>query len=887
MADFIAVIRRAVDGLSENTPEMRAKVYERAKAAVVRQLENMKPRPPEAMFQRQIEKLDAAIREVEAEHATALPAEAPAAAIANEFASDAHAAAATVPAEMSAVDKSVAAAPVEEPIAAQPVDVPVAPARIEAPPVDAAVMAEPKPVAETAAVARRGPELDLVAPAPAVAPVPTPVAKAPEPLPEPTSAPAAAQKLEPILAAKQEFLPESAVPQVVHRELIPESALQTFGQIRRVEPAKSAVVIELPKKQVVEPAPEPIHVPAALTAVEPESDVPAYATSGAIAEEPVAHLQPEARPAQLDVSVAADTRTAEDHIAELLGGAKAFASPGATARQPFVPAAEPRMAPAVEARREPAAAPVARSVPAEKPAPVVLDDVRAKHTDDVKARVAPADEIPKPMPRVSYDETDVVEGFNDFLKQELNRQVVPPPPSKAKNKGDFSWDEPFDDLPDIPKPETFEKALEAKQQEIQAAPEKRKGKAQRAEPASARAELEDLLGLEPSQRKANAVNADAGMPPNFGRGVSRLEGKAFKTQARKKSKRRGRMLAIALGVAGVLVVAGGAYGVWLYRDKVESFVSGLMPQSKPVDTAKRDLSQDIKAANVNPAATTTDSKPAAKNTELASLNTDAGPQKFTERLMPDGTETKTDTAKVPVDQTLKEGKSVATQTAKEKEVAAATPTDTKTDTGNTTQPAQTDNQQQNDAQPLGATQKMFLYEERLGQTSPVAVPGTVVWHEKAETDDGKPDPAIEAQVDVPGRKISALITFKRNTDPSLPASHIIEIVFDLPKDFEEGNVDSIQRVAFKQTEQDRGNPLIAVPAKITDDFHMVALNDDADARKVNLELMKTRSWIDIPITYRNGRRALITLEKGATGTAVFDKVMGEWDALGSQTSTNQ
>src|SRR4051812_44196125 len=75
MADFIAVIRRAVDGLSENTPEMRAKVYERAKSAVVRQLENMKPRPPEVMFQRQIDKLDAAIREVEAEHAEAIPSE--------------------------------------------------------------------------------------------------------------------------------------------------------------------------------------------------------------------------------------------------------------------------------------------------------------------------------------------------------------------------------------------------------------------------------------------------------------------------------------------------------------------------------------------------------------------------------------------------------------------------------------------------------------------------------------------------------------------------------------------------------------------------------------------------------------------------------------------
>ena len=40
---------------------------------------------------------------------------------------------------------------------------------------------------------------------------------------------------------------------------------------------------------------------------------------------------------------------------------------------------------------------------------------------------------------------------------------------------------------------------------------------------------------------------------------------------------------------------------------------------------------------------------------------------------------------------------------------------------------------------------------------------------------------------------------------------------------------------------------------------MVALNDFPDARKTNLDLLKNRSWIDIPVTYRNGRRALLTM----------------------------
>jgi|GEM_PF-4116355 len=65
VADFVAVIRRTVDGLSENTPEMRGRVFEKARGAIRRQLESMNPRPSDDMINRQLSKLEAAIREVE------------------------------------------------------------------------------------------------------------------------------------------------------------------------------------------------------------------------------------------------------------------------------------------------------------------------------------------------------------------------------------------------------------------------------------------------------------------------------------------------------------------------------------------------------------------------------------------------------------------------------------------------------------------------------------------------------------------------------------------------------------------------------------------------------------------------------------------------------
>lgn len=172
---------------------------------------------------------------------------------------------------------------------------------------------------------------------------------------------------------------------------------------------------------------------------------------------------------------------------------------------------------------------------------------------------------------------------------------------------------------------------------------------------------------------------------------------------------------------------------------------------------------------------------------------------------------------------------------------------------------------------------MYLYEEKVGQTTPSAIEGGVKWEFREEPDEnGRPDATVQGTVTVPGRNLTALVTFKRNTDPSLPASHLVEIVFSLPAGFDGGAIESVQRISMKSTEQDRGNPLIAVPARITDDFHMVALNDFDDARKANLELMRTRNWIDIPVTYRNGRRALLTLDKGADGAAAFERAIAQW-----------
>ena len=44
--------------------------------------------------------------------------------------------------------------------------------------------------------------------------------------------------------------------------------------------------------------------------------------------------------------------------------------------------------------------------------------------------------------------------------------------------------------------------------------------------------------------------------------------------------------------------------------------------------------------------------------------------------------------------------------------------------------------------------------------------------------------------------------------------------------------------------------------------------------------MKGGEWIDIPLGYQTGRRALITLEKGVPGERVFNEVFSAWESAG-------
>ncbi|MFP1630946.1 hypothetical protein ACLB6G_04340 [Zhengella sp. ZM62] len=337
--------------------------------------------------------------------------------------------------------------------------------------------------------------------------------------------------------------------------------------------------------------------------------------------------------------------------------------------------------------------------------------------------------------------------------------------------------------------------------------------------------------------------------------------------ARGKAKKGGfKGLAIALVV--LLLLGAGGYAAWLNKDQI---MAALDQGGDPQMAA----TQPPPAGTLEPeSGTGQDSGPVEETpAPAAPARTTESPAKFTQRLQPDGTET--DPGPAGGGTSLGEGTSVAQVTERPAEPETTPPAETAANGEAAPEQAAGDNQPA-----VAVGQRAIFYEERTAVEQGTADQGNVVWSQVEESPGGdRPaEPAIRADVAFPDRDLNLRITIRRNGDETLPASHIIELVFVTPDNFPGGVIDDVLRITFKDNEQSPGTPLLGIPAKIADNFFLIALTDGDQEVTANLALMQSRPWIDIPVIYRTGRRALITMEKGLSGETVFKDVIETWSA---------
>lgn len=157
--------------------------------------------------------------------------------------------------------------------------------------------------------------------------------------------------------------------------------------------------------------------------------------------------------------------------------------------------------------------------------------------------------------------------------------------------------------------------------------------------------------------------------------------------------------------------------------------------------------------------------------------------------------------------------------------------------------------------------------------------GRVVW--KLENAAGGPGQAltsaVRAEIDVAEAGLQAVMTIQKNNDSTLPASHTIRIRFTPTADGPTGAVKDIRMLETRREDMANGDPLAGINAQIAENAFLIGLMRGG-AEATNVDMMRTRSWFDLPMLLANGKRAKITFEKGVSGERIVADALKQWGA---------
>jgi hypothetical protein len=180
--------------------------------------------------------------------------------------------------------------------------------------------------------------------------------------------------------------------------------------------------------------------------------------------------------------------------------------------------------------------------------------------------------------------------------------------------------------------------------------------------------------------------------------------------------------------------------------------------------------------------------------------------------------------------------------------------------------------------PAAVARRAALLVEAPEEQSKVKVRlGTVIWRiENINNGPGEPlGMAVRAEIDIPEDKLQAVLTFQKNSDSTLPASHVMKLRFVTQPGGAMGNVNRINVPYMRREDAQTGDPLNGVPVPIMENSFLVGLAK-GPAEATNLDLVRTREWVDVPMVFANGKIAKLTFEKGTSGQRAIEDALAAW-----------
>jgi hypothetical protein len=171
-----------------------------------------------------------------------------------------------------------------------------------------------------------------------------------------------------------------------------------------------------------------------------------------------------------------------------------------------------------------------------------------------------------------------------------------------------------------------------------------------------------------------------------------------------------------------------------------------------------------------------------------------------------------------------------------------------------------------------------LYNEESGNPMGKRHAGSVCWRLDLVKAAGQADKlVVHADVEIPDIGMRMEMDFSHNAGTSASASHYVSMKFEHPADIAGDEVVYVPGIMLKSSEQGKGAPFAALGTTVGRGSFLVALSGTEVDRRRNVQLLKERSWFDIPLGYANQRRGILAVEKGYRGEQIFREAMAEWE----------
>lgn len=175
----------------------------------------------------------------------------------------------------------------------------------------------------------------------------------------------------------------------------------------------------------------------------------------------------------------------------------------------------------------------------------------------------------------------------------------------------------------------------------------------------------------------------------------------------------------------------------------------------------------------------------------------------------------------------------------------------------------------------GPSERAVLYEESAHSATGSTFGGQSVWRRDVDLAAAPSGVLLSVDAQIPQKNLILKMSFRRAPEGGA-ISHFVEFRF-LSADMSSSlPVQDVLGILMKTDELSRGIELVGKVVRIQPGVFLMGLSATTSDVARNLDLLKARAWLDIPIVMNDGSRSILAIEKGSTGQTALNQVLESW-----------